>query len=146
MSGAVGSVLFVCAIMSLAALVSALALAWLGLRLRTRGHAAAQAAPRLFPSLCVLGALAPWMTVAALYAVLPRAMDVFNDFDVELPSLTLWILDFGMWLTGRASPDQTIPGALMLVPLLALISAGCVVAAIVVRRDGGQADETRNLA
>ncbi|MCI0365310.1 MAG: type II secretion system F family protein [Phycisphaerales bacterium] len=42
--------------------------------------------------------------------VIPKFQDIFNDFDVELPGLTLWLIDTSLWVAGKASPDQTIPG------------------------------------
>jgi type IV pilus assembly protein PilC len=42
--------------------------------------------------------------------VIPKFQDIFNDFEVELPGLTLWLIDTSMWVAGKASPDQTIPG------------------------------------
>ena len=43
--------------------------------------------------------------------VIPKFQDIFNDFDVELPGLTVWLINASMWVAGKASPDQTIPGA-----------------------------------
>jgi type IV pilus assembly protein PilC len=42
--------------------------------------------------------------------VIPKFQEIFNDFDVELPGLTLWLIDASMWVAGEASPNQTIPG------------------------------------
>src|SRR5690606_27188619 len=45
-----------------------------------------------------------------MYFVIPKFQEIFKDFDVELPSLTIWLIDASMWVAGKASPDQTIPG------------------------------------
>jgi type IV pilus assembly protein PilC len=42
--------------------------------------------------------------------VIPKFQEIFNDFEVELPGLTLWLINASMWVAGKASPDQTIPG------------------------------------
>jgi type IV pilus assembly protein PilC len=42
--------------------------------------------------------------------VIPKFQEIFNDFEVELPGLTLWLINTSMWVAGKASPDQTIPG------------------------------------
>ena len=47
--------------------------------------------------------------------VIPKFQEIFNDFDVELPGLTIWLIDASMWMAGKASPTQTIPGAVWVV-------------------------------
>ena len=42
--------------------------------------------------------------------VIPKFREIFDDFEVELPGLTVWLIDTSMWVAGKASPDQTIPG------------------------------------
>jgi type IV pilus assembly protein PilC len=42
--------------------------------------------------------------------VIPKFREIFDDFEVELPGLTVWLIDASMWVAGKASPDQTIPG------------------------------------
>jgi len=41
--------------------------------------------------------------------VIPKFQDIFNDFEVELPGLTLWLIDTSMWVAGKGT-NQTIPG------------------------------------
>jgi type IV pilus assembly protein PilC len=42
--------------------------------------------------------------------VIPKFQQIFNDFEVELPGLTLWLIDASNWMAGTASPNQQIPG------------------------------------
>ena len=42
--------------------------------------------------------------------VIPKFQDIFNDFEVALPPLTIWLIDFSNWMAGN-QPDQTVPGA-----------------------------------
>ncbi|MHC4415518.1 MAG: type II secretion system F family protein [Planctomycetota bacterium] len=42
--------------------------------------------------------------------VIPKFQEIFNDFEVELPGLTIWLINISLWVAGR-QPDQTIPGA-----------------------------------
>ncbi|MGA1399466.1 MAG: type II secretion system F family protein, partial [Phycisphaerales bacterium] len=50
-----------------------------------------------------------------MYFVIPKFQEIFNDFDVKLPGLTLWLIDTSRWVAGQATPDQTIPGAVWIV-------------------------------
>jgi type IV pilus assembly protein PilC len=45
-----------------------------------------------------------------MYFVIPKFQDIFNDFAVELPGLTKWLIGASMWVAGKGSPNQTIPG------------------------------------
>jgi type IV pilus assembly protein PilC len=45
-----------------------------------------------------------------MYFVIPKFQDIFNDFQVELPGLTLWLISASMWVAGKSTPNQTIPG------------------------------------
>jgi type IV pilus assembly protein PilC len=41
--------------------------------------------------------------------VIPKFQDIFNDFEVALPGLTIWLIGFSNWMAGN-NPDQTVPG------------------------------------
>jgi len=58
----------------------------------------------------VVVCIAVLIVTGIMYFVIPKFQEIFNDFDVELPSLTIWLIDASMWVAGKASPDQTIPG------------------------------------
>lgn len=54
--------------------------------------------------------IAVLIVTGIMYFVIPKFQEIFKDFDVELPNLTIWLIDASMWVAGKASPDQTIPG------------------------------------
>jgi len=41
--------------------------------------------------------------------VIPKFQEIFNDFNVELPGLTIWLVNASLWVAGQ-KPDQAIPG------------------------------------
>ncbi len=47
-----------------------------------------------------------------MYFVIPKFQEIFEDFEVELPGLTIWLTNTSMWVAGKASRDQAIPGAI----------------------------------
>ncbi len=55
--------------------------------------------------------------------VIPKFQDIFNDFDVELPGLTIWLIDTSSWMAGTLYPDQVVPGAIWVLgaPVLLVI-------------------------
>lgn len=59
---------------------------------------------------CVVVTIAVLIVTGIMYFVIPKFQEIFNDFEVELPGLTIWLIDASMWVAGKASPDQTIPG------------------------------------
>ena len=46
-----------------------------------------------------------------MYFVIPKFQEIFEDFEVELPGLTIWLTNASMWVAGK-SGDQAIPGAI----------------------------------
>ena len=42
--------------------------------------------------------------------VIPKFQEIFNDFGVALPGLTVWLINTSMWMAGKRTPNQTIPG------------------------------------
>lgn len=47
-----------------------------------------------------------------MFFVIPKFQEIFNDFEVGLPGLTIWLTNASMWVAGKASPNQVIPGAI----------------------------------
>ncbi len=45
-----------------------------------------------------------------MYWVIPKFQDIFNDFDVTLPKLTIWLTNLSLWVAGKPE-TQAIPGA-----------------------------------
>ena len=55
--------------------------------------------------------------------IIPKFEEIFTDFGVKLPGITVWLIETSRWVAGNASPDQTVPGAVFIVasPLAAFI-------------------------
>lgn len=52
--------------------------------------------------------------------IVPQFKEIFDDFDTDLPKLTLMLMDAAAWLAGpmlgeKGNPDQPLPGALVVV-------------------------------
>ena len=43
--------------------------------------------------------------------VIPKFQEIFNDFNVELPGLTVWLIGVSMWVAGKED-GQVVPGAI----------------------------------
>ncbi|MGA1392037.1 MAG: type II secretion system F family protein [Phycisphaerales bacterium] len=67
----------------------------------------------IYPSVVIT--IAVLIVTGIMYFVIPKFQEIFNDFDVKLPGLTLWLIDTSRWVAGQATPDQTIPGAVWIV-------------------------------
>ncbi len=59
--------------------------------------------------ICVIS-IAMLIVTGIMYFVIPKFQDIFNDFDVELPGLTIWLVSASKWVAGTW-PNQTVPGA-----------------------------------
>ncbi len=46
--------------------------------------------------------------------VIPKFQEIFIDFEIELPGLTVWLIDTSRWMAA-ADPGQAIPGAVWVV-------------------------------
>ena len=67
----------------------------------------------IYPSVVIT--IAVLIVTGIMYFVIPKFQEIFNDFDVKLPGLTLWLIDTSRWVAGQSSPDHTIPGAVWIV-------------------------------
>ena len=56
--------------------------------------------------------IATLIVTGIMYFVIPKFQEIFNDFDVTLPKLTIVLIDASKWIAGTARPDQKIPGAI----------------------------------
>lgn len=54
--------------------------------------------------------------------IIPKFKDIFADFEVELPGLTLWLMDASSWMAGTA-PGQKFFGQGALTVVLSLVGA-----------------------
>lgn len=62
----------------------------------------------IYPTVVIFIAVA--IVTGIMVFVIPKFREIFDDFEVELPGLTLWLIDTSMWVAGESSPDQIIPG------------------------------------
>ena len=74
-----------------------------GQRLRSRIKGAL-----IYPTVVICIAVA--IVTGIMYFVIPKFQEIFNDFNVKLPALTLWLVSASKWIAGTASPDQRVPG------------------------------------
>ena len=68
----------------------------------------------IYPICVIVVAVA--IVTGIMYFVIPKFKDIFNDFDVELPGLTLWLIDASLWIAGTPeNGEQAIPGFIWIV-------------------------------
>ena len=68
----------------------------------------------IYPICVIVVAVA--IVTGIMYFVIPKFKDIFNDFDVELPALTLWLIDASLWIAGTPeNGEQAIPGFIWIV-------------------------------
>ncbi len=68
----------------------------------------------VYPVAVVIFALL--IVTGIMWFIIPQFEAIFTDFGVALPALTVWLTQMSRWVAGTASPDQAIPGALILLP------------------------------
>jgi type IV pilus assembly protein PilC len=74
----------------------------------------------IYPVVVII--IAVVIVTGIMYFVIPKFQDIFNDFEVELPGLTLWLIDASAWVAGT-STGQNIPGWVVIVASPFLIFA-----------------------
>lgn len=62
----------------------------------------------IYPTVVIIVAVG--IVTAIMYFVIPKFQEIFNDFEVELPGLTLWLIDASAWVAGTLHPNQVVPG------------------------------------
>ncbi len=68
----------------------------------------------IYPICVIIVAVA--IVTGIMYFVIPKFKDIFNDFDVTLPGLTLWLIDASLWIAGTPeNGEQAIPGYIWIV-------------------------------
>ncbi|MFO0873722.1 MAG: type II secretion system F family protein [Phycisphaerales bacterium] len=55
--------------------------------------------------------IATLIVTGIMYFVIPKFQEIFNDFDVTLPKLTVFLIGASKWVAG-GQPGQKIPGAI----------------------------------
>ncbi|MAA52087.1 MAG: pilus assembly protein PilC [Phycisphaerae bacterium] len=61
----------------------------------------------IYPIVVII--IAVVIVTGIMYFVIPKFQDIFNDFEVELPGLTMWLIDASAWVAGTM-PGQNVPG------------------------------------
>jgi len=64
----------------------------------------------IYPVVVIL--IATVIVTGIMIFVIPKFQEIFDDFEVELPALTIWLVDASMWMAGKLYPGQVIPGAI----------------------------------
>ncbi|MEM8781563.1 MAG: type II secretion system F family protein [Planctomycetota bacterium] len=79
----------------------------------------------IYPA-AVIG-VASIIVVGIMLLIVPKFIEIFDDFGTEMPALTLFLIEASKWLAGPLfgiNPDQTIPGVVVLIfvpPILWLL-------------------------
>jgi type IV pilus assembly protein PilC len=47
--------------------------------------------------------------------VIPKFQEIFEEFGVELPGVTVFLIRASLWAAGTLSPNQTVPGAVWII-------------------------------
>jgi len=56
--------------------------------------------------------IAVLIVTGIMYFIIPQFQDIFLDFGIELPALTLFLINTSAWVAGTYSADQAVPGAI----------------------------------
>jgi type IV pilus assembly protein PilC len=74
----------------------------------------------IYPTVVIFVAVS--IVTGIMIFVIPKFREIFDDFEVELPGLTIWLINASMWVAGK-NPGQQIPGAVWVIgaPILFVI-------------------------
>lgn len=61
--------------------------------------------------------IATLILVGIMWFIIPKFEEIFTDFGVALPALTTWLIRTSRWVGGTATPDQAIPGIIIVLPM-----------------------------
>jgi type IV pilus assembly protein PilC len=64
----------------------------------------------IYPAVVIF--IAVLIVTGIMYFVIPKFQEIFEDFDVELPKLTIFMIDCSKWVAGTSSKDQVVPGVI----------------------------------
>jgi type IV pilus assembly protein PilC len=64
----------------------------------------------IYPAVVI--SIAILIVTGIMYFVIPKFQEIFNDFNVQLPKLTIFLVTASKWVAGQSSPDQAVPGAI----------------------------------
>ncbi len=60
---------------------------------------------------------------AIMIFIIPKFEEIFKDFGVALPALTMWLINTSRWFAGKV-PGQTIPGVFLVLPAPVILFFG----------------------
>ena len=66
----------------------------------------------IYPAAVIL--VAAVIVLGIMVFIVPRFEEIFEDFDTEMPGLTVFLINFSKWLGGRLYEDQFVPGLVWL--------------------------------
>ncbi|MEL6329444.1 MAG: type II secretion system F family protein [Planctomycetota bacterium] len=67
----------------------------------------------IYPIAVIL--LAMGILTAIMFFIIPKFEEIFADFGVNLPPLTVWLIDSSRWVAGQ-NAGQSFPGAFIILP------------------------------
>lgn len=62
----------------------------------------------IYPTVVIL--IAVLIVTGIMVFVIPKFQEIFNDFEVAIPALTLWLVDTSAWVAGTRGAGQIVPG------------------------------------
>ena len=63
----------------------------------------------IYPTVVIL--IAVLIVTGIMWFVIPKFREIFDDFEVELPALTIWLTNASSWVAGQ-NDGQVVPGAI----------------------------------
>ena len=75
----------------------------------------------IYPAVVIF--VAVLIVTGIMYFVIPKFQEIFEDFDIKLPDLTIFLINTSKWIAGTSSKDQVVPGAIWVVasPILVFL-------------------------
>ena len=62
----------------------------------------------IYPAVVIF--IAVLIVTGIMYFVIPKFQEIFEDFDVKLPDLTIFMINASKWVAGTSSKNQVVPG------------------------------------
>ena len=67
----------------------------------------------IYPAVVI--SVAGLIVLGIMIMIVPKFEKIFDDFGTELPMMTKMLMNFSRWIGGRLTPDQMVPGWLILI-------------------------------
>ncbi len=67
----------------------------------------------IYPTVVIF--VAVLIVTGIMYFVIPKFQEIFEDFDIELPELTKFLINTSKWIAGTSSKEQVVPGAIWVI-------------------------------